>query len=129
MPTLTATVKNSIRDAINARQPIRTKRGDLLLRFGTARTSSYRYLVKDGVATPAGLWFKEISGQPLSLETEFDENKEVQRFGRSDMIQTNEGMRTVRTWDGTRMKYNYTAIGKRFYKGKNRSSLHMYQCP
>ena len=63
---LSGIVKNKIRLAAEAeRQPNRSKKGDFLLRFGAG---GYRYLVKDGEATPAGLYWAEVTGQPLPNE-------------------------------------------------------------
>ena len=97
MPTLTNVVKDSIKNAIQAREPSRTKSGDYLLKFGNARNSGYRFLVKGGVATPAGEFWRDQTGQALPVEC-FAVDAPLERMGRTDYIETTKGQQAVRSW-------------------------------
>jgi hypothetical protein len=116
MPTLSNQVKQSIRDAINARDPQRTKNG-FILRFGNARNSGYRYLTRNNEPTPAGEFWREITGKPLPLDV-FDENAPITIRGRTEYIETSNGQQALRSWDAARQRYKYTPLGRKYYKNK-----------
>ena len=117
MPTLTNVVKDSIKNAIQAREPSRTKSGDYLLKFGNARNSGYRFLVKGGVATPAGEFWRDQTGQALPVEG-FAVDQTVERRGRTDYIETTKGQQAVRSWDPVRNKFKYTSLGRKYYRNR-----------
>ena len=120
-------IKEKIRNAIRAREPVRTKSGDYLLRFGNARNSGYRYLVRNSVATEAGDYWAEQTNQPLPIEG-FDPNQAPVRRGRTFYIETTKGQQVVRTWDPVRNRFKYTALGRKFYKDR-RSEWVAIMCP
>ncbi len=112
MVKLTDEMKQKIRLAHDARRPHQSKSGDTILSFGGHKT--FKVLVKNSVATPAGKYWESISGEQLPTEG-WDRTQTPFRKGRSDYIQTNSGPQVVRKWNMIRNRYEFTKLGRRFY--------------
>ena len=75
---LTEAIKQKIKLAVEAgRSPKRSKGGSYILRFGA---NGFKYLVRDGEATEAGLHWATLTGEALPTDG-FDRNQKPSREG------------------------------------------------
>ncbi len=72
-----------------------------------------------GVPTQAGKhWYKKLKGVAIP-DSRWGENAKTYRKpgGRTDFVKTRSGAEVqLRTWDPAKKKFNYTALGKKFYE-------------